>query len=72
MKNCAWWSDVGEKRLPEIQPSFIILQKMLSIKVWPRRVNLILEVMLGTRLVEYMMSRSRKPFYLNHLLEDQY
>ena len=52
MKNCAWWSDIGEKRLPEIQPSFIILLKMLSIKVWPRRVNLILEVMLGTRLVE--------------------
>ena len=31
---------------------------MLSIKVWLRLVNLVGEVMLGTRLVKYMMSKT--------------
>ena len=35
---------------------------MLSIKVWLRLVNLVGEVMLGTRLVEYMMSRMSETF----------
>ena len=34
IKNCAWWSDIGEIRLPAIQSSFITLLKMLSIKVF--------------------------------------
>ena len=62
MKNCAWWSDIGEIRLPAIQSSFIILLKMLSVKVWLRLVNLVGEVMLGTRLVQYMMSRKSETF----------
>ena len=62
IKNCAWWSDIGEIRLPAIQSSFIILLKMLSVKVWLRLVNLVGEVMLGTRLVEYMMSRKSETF----------
>ena len=61
-KNYAWWPDIGEIRLPAIQSSFIILLKMLSIKVWLRLVNLVGEVMLGTRLVEYMMSRKSETF----------
>ena len=35
---------------------------MLSIKVWLQLVNLVGEVMLGTRLVEYMMSRKSETF----------
>ena len=62
IKNCVWWSDIGEIRLPAIQSSFIILLKMLSVKVWLRLVNLVGEVMLGTRLVEYMMSRKSETF----------
>ena len=61
-KNYAWWPDIGEIRLPAIQSSFIILLEMLSIKVWLRVVNLVGEVMLGTRLVEYMMSRKSETF----------
>ena len=61
-KNYAWWPDIGEIRLPAIQSSFIILLKMLSVKVWLRLVNLVGEVMLGTRLVEYMMSRKSETF----------
>ena len=62
IKYYAWWSDIGEIRLPAIQSSFIILLKTLSIKVWLRLVNLVGEVMLGTRLVEYMMSRKSETF----------
>ena len=62
IKNCAWLSDIGEIRLPAIQSSFIVLLKMLSMKVWQRLVNLVGEVMLGTRLVEYMMSRMSETF----------
>ena len=62
IKNCAWWSDIGEIRLPAIQSSFIILLKILSFKVWLRLVNLVGKVMLGTRLVEYMMSRKSETF----------
>ena len=62
-KNCAWWSDIGEIRLPAIQSSFITMLKMLSIKVWLQLVNLVGEVMLGRRLVET---------FLSHILEDQY
>ena len=35
---------------------------MLSIKVWLQLVNLVGEVMLGTRLVKYMMSRKSETF----------
>ena len=35
---------------------------MLSIEVWLRLVNLVGEVMLGRRLVEYMMSRKSETF----------
>ena len=35
---------------------------MLSIKVWLRLINLVGEVMLGTRLVEHMMSRKSGTF----------
>ena len=35
---------------------------MLSINVWLRIVNLVGGVMLGTRLVEYMMSRNSETF----------
>ena len=62
IKNCAWWSDIREIRLPAIQSSFIVLLQMLSIKVWLQLVNLVGEVMLGTRLVEYMMSRKSETF----------
>ena len=62
IKNYAWWSDIGEIRLPAIQPSFITLLKMLSIKVWLRLVNLVGEVMFGRRLVEYMMSTKSETF----------
>ena len=51
----------GEK-LPVIQSSFIALLKMLSIKVWLRLVNLVGKVMLGRRLVEYMISRKSETF----------
>ena len=41
--------------------------KMLSIKIWLRIVNLVGEVMLGKRLVEYMMSRKSETFlYESH------
>ena len=62
IKNCAWWSDIGEIRLPVIQSSFITLLKMLSIKVWFQLVNLVGEVMLGRRLEEHMMSRKSESF----------
>ena len=35
---------------------------MLSIKAWFRLANLVGEVMLGRRLVEYMMSRKSETF----------
>ena len=35
---------------------------MLSIKAWLRLLNLVGEVMLGTRLVEYMMLRKSETF----------
>ena len=63
IKNSTWWSDIGEIRLPAIQSSFITLLKMLS-KVWLRLVNLVREVMLGRRLVEYMMSRKSETFFI--------
>ena len=44
IKNCAWWSDIGEMRLPAIQSSFITLLKMLPINVWLRLINLVGEV----------------------------
>ena len=70
-KNCAWWSDIGETRLPTMQ-SFMTLLKMLSIKFWLQLVNLVGE-MLGRRLVEhYDVIKSKKHFYLSHILEDQY
>ena len=37
---------------------------MLSVKVWLGLVNLVGEVMLGRRLVEYMMSRKSETFLL--------
>ena len=41
--------------------------KMVSIKIWLRIVNLVGEVMLGKRLVEYMMSRKSETFlYESH------
>ena len=40
---------------------------MVSIKIWLRIVNLVGEVMLGKRLVEYMMSRKSETFlYESH------
>ena len=57
--------------MPAIQSSFTILLKMLSIKAWLQLANLVGEVMLGTRLVEYMMSRKSETF-LSCILEDQY
>ena len=48
--------------MPAIQSSFKILLNMLSIKVWVRLVNLVGEVMLGTRLVEYMVLRKSETF----------
>ena len=63
IKNSTGWSDIGEIRLPAIQSSFITLLKMLS-KVWLRLVNLVREVMLGRRLVEYMMSRKSETFFI--------
>ena len=36
--------------------------EMLSIKVWLQLVNLVGEVMLGRRLVEYIMSRKSETF----------
>ena len=62
IKNCAWWSDTGEITLPAIQSSFIILLKILSVKVWLRLLNLVGEVMLGGRLVEHMTTRKLKIF----------
>ena len=62
IKNCAWWSDIGEIRLPAIHSLFIILLKMLSINVWLRLVNLVGEVMLRRRLMEYMISRKWETF----------
>ena len=44
IKNCAWWSDIGEMRLPAIQSLFITLLKMLPINVWLRLINLVGEV----------------------------
>ena len=61
----------GNKIMPAIQLSFTILLKMLSIKAWLRLANLVGEVMLGTRLVEYMISRKSETF-LSCILEDQY
>ena len=54
-------SDIGKITLPAMHSSFVTLLKMLSIKVWIRLVNL-LEVMLGRRLVEYMISRKSEIF----------
>ena len=52
--------------------SFITLLKILSIKFWLQLVNLVGE-MLGRRLVEhYDVIKSKKHFYLSHILEDQY
>ena len=62
IKNCTWWSDIGETRLPAIQSSFITLLEMVSITVWLRLVNLVGEVMLGRRLVENMISRKSESF----------
>ena len=40
---------------------------MLSIKIWLRIVNLVGEIMLGKKLVEYMMSRKSETFlYESH------
>ena len=62
IKNCAWWSDIGEIRLLAIHSSFITLLKMLSIMIWLQLINLVGEIMLGRRLVEYMMSRKSEMF----------
>ena len=62
IKNCAWWSDIWEIRLPAIQSSFITLLEMLSMKFWLQLINLVGEVMLGRRLVECMMSRKSDTF----------
>ena len=53
-----YWGD----KITTIQSSFIILLKMLSIKVWLRLVNLVGEIMLETRFVEYMTSRKSETF----------
>ena len=45
---------------------------MLSVKVWFWLVNLVEEVMLRIRLVEYICQGSQKHFYLSHISEDQY
>ena len=67
IKNCAWWLDIGEIRLPAIQPSLKTLLKMLSIRVWLQLVNLVGEVMLARRLLENMMSRkSKKILFESH------
>ena len=68
IENCAWWSDIGKIRLPAVLSSFITLLKMVSIKVWIQLVNLLGEVILGRRLVEYMMSRKSE----NFLFESQF
>ena len=52
----------GNKIACNIQSTFIALLKMLSIKVWLPLVNLVGEVMLGRRLMEYMMSRKSETF----------
>ena len=62
IKNCAWWSNIGEIRLPAVQSSFITLLKMLSMKIWLRLVNLVGEAVLGRRLMDYMMSRNLETF----------
>ena len=45
---------------------------MLSIKVWLRLVNLVGKVMLGTGLVEYMMSRKSKTFLFESHFRKEY
>ena len=45
---------------------------MLSIKVWLQLVNLIRKVMLGRRLVEYVMSRKSEIFLFESHFKDQY
>ena len=62
IKNCVWWSNIGETRWPAIQSSFIALLKMLSIKVLLRLVDLVGEIMLGRRLVEHKISRKSETF----------
>ena len=51
-----------ETRLPAIQSSFRTLLKMLSIKVWLPLVNPIGAVMLGRRLMEYIVSKKAETF----------